>query len=416
MANQAGTYGTQGTAAPGNTPGGRYGGATWIDASGNLWLFGGTVAPSDTNNNLNDVWKYSGGQWTWIAGSNSYNQKGIYGSQGIASRGNTPGARSDAATWKDQSGNFWLFGGVGLDANGSSEALNDLWKYSAGQWTWMAGRSVATEGQPGVYGTRGTAAPGNIPGGRQDAVSWIDQSGNFWLFGGYGFDSTGMVGDLGDLWKYSGGEWTWMGGADVVFQPGSYGIRGTAASSNVPGARSEAAGWTDAGGNFWLFGGTLGPEGHYELLNDLWKYSNGEWTWIAGSNVVNQPGTYGIQGTAAPENTPGARAIAAGWADSAGNFWIFGGGGYDSTGRPDPLNDLWKYSAGQWTWIAGSNIRGPAGTYGTQGVTTAGNTPGGRGSQMSWIDASGTLWLFGGDGYDSAGTFGYLNDLWKFEP
>ena len=36
---------------------------------------------------------------------------------------------------------------------------------------------------------------------------------------------------------------------------------------------------------------------------------------------------------------------------------------------------------------------------------------------MSWIDASGNLWLFGGDGYDSVGTQDeYLNDLWKYQP
>ena len=29
--------------------------------------------------------------------------------------------------------------------------------------------------------------------------------------------------------------------------------------------------------------------------------------------------------------------------------------------------------------------------------------------------ATGNVWLFGGSGYDSAGTFGRLNDLWKVE-
>ena len=35
---------------------------------------------------------------------------------------------------------------------------------------------------------------------------------------------------------------------------------------------------------------------------------------------------------------------------------------------------------------------------------------------MKWIDASGTSWLFGGEGYDSTGTVasGTLNDLWKY--
>ena len=49
--------------------------------------------------------------------------------------------------------------------------------------------------------------------------------------------------------------------------------------------------------------------GHTGYLNDLWKYSAGEWTWMSGSNVVNQEGTYGTQGTAAAGNIPGAREV-----------------------------------------------------------------------------------------------------------
>ena len=55
------------------------------------------------------------------------------------------------------------------------------------------------------------------------------------------------------------------------------------------------------------------------------------------------------------------------WTDAAGNFWLFGGNGYDSAGTSGYLNDLWKYSAGQWTWMGGSNVVNQQGTYGTQG-------------------------------------------------
>jgi hypothetical protein len=67
-------------------------------------------------------------------------------------------------------------------------------------------------------------------------------------------------------------------------------------------------------------------------LNDLWKYSAGEWTWMGGANVGNQPGTYGTKGTPAPDNVPGARTAAVTWTDATGNLWLFGGGGLDSTG------------------------------------------------------------------------------------
>jgi hypothetical protein len=105
------------------------------------------------------------------------------------------------------------------------------------------------------------------------------------------------------------------------------------------------------------------------------------------------------------------------WTDAVGNFWLFGGSGLDSTGRSGDLNDLWKYSAGQWTWMGGSNVVNQQGTYGTQGTAALGYVPGARYQAISWTDAAGNLWLFGGYGSDSAGTTGRLNDLWKiYEP
>lgn len=69
----------------------------------------------------------------------------------------------------------------------------------------MSGSSTIptnTKGVTGVYGTLGVAATTNVPGGRDWAVGWIDDSGNFWLFGGAGYDSTGASGELNDLWRY----------------------------------------------------------------------------------------------------------------------------------------------------------------------------------------------------------------------
>src|SRR6266567_2032863 len=54
-----------------------------------------------------------------------------------------------------------------------------------GAWTWVGGSSTlpgTNRGEPGVYGTLGVSASGNIPGGREGAVIWSDGSGNFWLF------------------------------------------------------------------------------------------------------------------------------------------------------------------------------------------------------------------------------------------
>lgn len=64
---------------------------------------------------------------------------------------------------------------------------------------------IATDG-PGSYGTLGTSAAGNQPGVRQNMASWIDTSGNLWLFGGGGGynSSQGIAADvLNDLWEYT---------------------------------------------------------------------------------------------------------------------------------------------------------------------------------------------------------------------
>lgn len=366
--DQSGKYGTQGIASSINFPGGRGVSVSWVDSGGNFWLFGGQGYDSKGQGYyLNDLWEYAPAtrQWTWVSGSNLILGQANYGSLGVTASTNVPGARSNAVSWKDSSGNFWLFGGQGLDANGNMGSFNDLWEFSPSskEWTWVSGGS-AINGK-GVYGALGAAASGNVPGARVDAVSWADRSDNLWLFGGLGYDSTGMEIDLNDLWEFNPAtkQWTWIGGASAMnptagpglCEPGVYGTRGTAAAANVPGGRNAAAAWIDADGNLWLFGG-LGCDGNRTAgsLNDLWEFNTASktWTWQSGSNSVGAPqggtggpsGIYGTKGTAAASNNPGGRSGAISWIDSSGNLWLFGGSGHDSTGAYGQLNDLWSYT------------------------------------------------------------------------
>ena len=71
--------------------------------------------------------------------------------------------------------------------------LNDLWKYSNGSWTWISGNN--TRDTPGIYGTKGIPSPFNYPSAIQSAVGGIDSSGSFWLFGGFGYDFNGTIGN-----------------------------------------------------------------------------------------------------------------------------------------------------------------------------------------------------------------------------
>lgn len=64
-----GTYGTMGVEDPSNEPGSRFGAATWTDADGNFWLFGGeglagnnqpvrlAIGATPNNATLNVKWK-----------------------------------------------------------------------------------------------------------------------------------------------------------------------------------------------------------------------------------------------------------------------------------------------------------------------------------------------------------------------
>ena len=272
VGNQAGLYGTKGTASPSNVPGARDSSVTWADATGNLWLFGGFGVDSvGTVGFLNDLWKFDGSNWTWVNGADIVSQSGSYGTKGTPSPSNAPGARFSAVSWTDKSGNLWLFGGGGFDSVGTRNLLNDLWKFDGANWTWVGGSSLAD--QPGVYGTKGTTALSNVPGARDYMAASADSSGNVWLLGGAGFDSTGASGGLNDLWKFDGANWTWVGGSNGHDQPGVYGTQGTASASNSPGGRLGFVSWSDKSGNFWLFGGGGDDSGGvFGFVNDLWEF------------------------------------------------------------------------------------------------------------------------------------------------
>lgn len=347
----AASYGSQGTPAVGNNPGAREGAAKWTDTAGNLWLFGGGNLASQNWEDFNDLWSYNptSGLWTWVGGANTAGNAGNYGSLGVPAAGNLPPARTGAVSWVDSAGVFWLFGGLQLNPNGSYLAvLNDLWTYNAtsGLWTWVGGSD--TPNVASIFNIQGVAAPNNMPGARQGASVWLDTHGNVWLFGGSGLNSSGTVQEYDDLWEYNpvSALWTWVGGSSVPNTTGVYGTQRATTTGSGPGARDSAVAWTDHSGNFWLFGGYGYGQSGSGTLNDLWEYNlgTGTWTWIGGSSSTAVPGTYGTLGVPALGNVPGARQQAASWVDTTGNFWLFGGLGFDTSGVGGDLNDLWNFT------------------------------------------------------------------------
>jgi hypothetical protein len=49
----------------------------------------------------------------------------------------------------------------------------------------------------------GEKAAANVPGGCNSSNSWIDASGNLWLFGGTGATVPLQYGEFNDLWRYT---------------------------------------------------------------------------------------------------------------------------------------------------------------------------------------------------------------------
>ena len=405
ISNAAANFGIQGIASPLNVPPSVYEAIEFKDLNGNFWIYGGVVVGFGV---MNDLWKYDpvANEWTWMRGSGVPNDPGVFGTMGVSSPLNQPpGLGYGSSSWTDLNGNFWLFGGW------ASGDWNCLWKYDVGtnEWTWMNGSNFV--GQMGVYGTQGVPSPLNTPGAREEtAGAWTDNTGDLWLFGGYG---NGV--NWNDLWRYHipTNEWTWMKGPSISSLVGVYGTLGVEDPLNTPGSRQVYSRWKDITGNFWLFSG-----GDYltnTYFNDMWRYNplTNNWTWMNGSNLQNPPGSYGTRCVPSSTNVPSPRFENRGsCVDANGNFWMFGGG----TGGafiPETWNDLWMYctTTNEWTWMDNDSITNPIGNWGTIGISSPLNVPNGRSGNLLWSDNNGHLYSFGGT---TANYNTPYQDMWKY--
>ena len=261
------------------------------------------------------------------------------------------------------------------------------------QWAWMQGDT--TINSVGQYGIPNVPSINNNPPARREAAYWKDHLGNFWLFGG--FSPSGL---LNDLWEYniSTKEWTFV-------EPNS---------TQRPNGREGMAHWVDGKGDLWLFGGYGYGGNSIGNLNDLWKFDSAshQWSWVKGSNVIDQFGIYGTMGVSHSLNTPGSRVQSVSWRDKDDNLWLFGGFGNASSATLEKLNDLWKYNiiTNCWTWMKGDMIGNVPSVYGIRNTISYFNKPGARFWSCAWTDSSNNLWLFAG-----LGVGGIHNDLWKFD-
>lgn len=257
----AGVYGIKNIASSENIPPSRQNATLWVDAEGNVWLFGGYKHSVF----YHDLWKWDGTNWTWVSGGKGAGVKGIYGTKGQPDIKNRPSARWGADGWTDSLGQLFLFGGFGKAGSADKGNLNDLWRWDGTSWAWIKGDSIINGS--GHYGQKLITQANDHPKSRAGHHCWRDKYGRIWLFGG----SDNLGGDLNDLWVWDGINWTWMHGSASAGHLPKYGTKGVEDAKNEPGSRLAGRCWTDSNGDLWLYGGYVYNGVHSTPRSDLWR-------------------------------------------------------------------------------------------------------------------------------------------------
>lgn len=328
--------GPQGVEAPNFHPGGMNRMASAVDKDGNLWMFGGLYLnnrPNGNEINLSDLWKYNRktSRWTFYGNRDGTNLE-------------VPAARHRARAWFDTSNNLWLYGGaIG------NQSYNDLWMFNTTTSTWLyiSGNKNITYGPQndnGVYpSSPGISGTQYYPRARSDYAYWIDNTGNFWIYGGY-VVSHGSN-EFGDLWKFepSTKKWTLVNGANVFDPP---------ISNTNPGSRNAPYCWVGNDNKLYMFGG---GKLYSHLMADCWRMNTATSTWelVRAAAENSPPISTGFQVENAT-NLPGTQVCTLNHITTGSHTYMFNGYGLGSNATGDYSDGskphhgytaaVWRYS------------------------------------------------------------------------
>ena len=203
-AGAMGSYGQLGVEAAGNLPASRGTYTRWQDNQGNFYVFGGKRFGFGTNTGYSDVWRYNtlNNYWTWIAGDTATDALGDSPAYCVYSGSTGPCARFENRTPASAGcmRSFLTFGGFSQTLINNEGSLNDLWLFDIGNKQWKLLSGTANNTTTGNYGIKGIGSSLNVPPGRGGACTWIDNYGNFWLFGGM---QDNVASHYNDLWKFT---------------------------------------------------------------------------------------------------------------------------------------------------------------------------------------------------------------------
>lgn len=351
------------------------------------------------------IWEYdqTTNNWTYVRDA-KWSAKINYGTKGIADTLNSPGPRTQSATWV-HNGKMYLYGGHMFKKNDPNNYYKeDLWELDpvTKYWTWVAGDSNANA--QARYGVKGYWNNDTWPGPRMSPLIWRSNDRVFLMSDGWRHND--------EIWEYNKNtkEWRWIKGMhnpasdDFLVEPFLKN------ELNEPGLMNQATRW-QMGDTIYVYG----HNNHYNSRvrkNILWRYEIEKNVWTPIKVYANSGPVYGIKGHADRKNNPGIRYDSHTWVHS-GMLYLYGGDPHQ--GVTNSSDDLWEFDpqTNNWRWIKGDTIyKGP--TYGTKGVSASGNTPGTRMAGSAWYTAD-KFYLFGGRGEDVNGKFGAMNDLWELD-
>lgn len=208
---------------------------------------------------------------------------------------------------------------------------------------------------------------GSLPPGRRGVTTWTDGNGDWWIWGGRSVtgldaDDNPIQTDTNELWQFT-----------RRTEPTSPRWINRTPASGGPPPQYRSVGWTGPNGDLWLLQGA-----------ELWRYDVSAHTWIDMTPASVQTGAW-------PHGNHGSPS----WTDKDGDFWLFA----------SDNSRLWRYPIG--------TRPAPHPWWGYFNMFASDQWPYRRAHAMSWTDAHGNLWMFGGqDTYANVD----FNDLWKFDP
>lgn len=217
--------------------------------------------------------------------------------------------------------------------------IADTWYYdtAANQWVLIEAISASASLQ---------VSPNGNPGPRSGHTGFT-YNGFFYVFGGQGFDTTLVFGQLNDYYMYdtSTSGWSFLAGSALA---------NSAGSTNMISSRHDPASWTDSTGKIWIFGGfgTDASGTNNAYLGDAWYLNVGTNKWTVAISATGSPASCSSNcgtpphcenfGTSLATNQIGQRSGAASFWRSQSNYGsIFGGHGYDCNNNFRYLQDTW---------------------------------------------------------------------------